>query len=160
MQAFAPTSQSACSATPYRLTSDSDRKALARLPCLRVGLVRFAVTDDAANRGAELAVSRHVAGGFPDDGTLDAAFRLRTLHRSDREHRHACRRNRPSHDRRPCSEMSEPIRSLSSRSGRLRIRAPCSFRIQAGETGTRTSFVFLVAGRAVHSDGSFELSVA
>jgi hypothetical protein len=43
---------------------------------VRIGLVGFVVTDRTAGSRAELAVSRHVAGGGADDGAFDAAFRL------------------------------------------------------------------------------------
>ena len=48
-----------------------------------IGLVGFVMADDATGRCAELAVSRHVAGGAADDGALDAAFRLHARGRSD-----------------------------------------------------------------------------
>src|SRR6201987_5689946 len=49
-----------------------------------IGLVGFVMADDATCRCAELAVSRHVAGGAADDGALEAAFRLHARGRSDR----------------------------------------------------------------------------
>ena len=44
-----------------------------------IGLVGFVMAHDATGRCAELAVSRHVAGGAADDGAFDAAFRLHEI---------------------------------------------------------------------------------
>jgi hypothetical protein len=73
-----------------RLTSPSISLAMASLLTRRrlgvrvvgIGLVGFVMADDATGRCAELAVSRHVAGGAADDGALDAAFRLDARGRS------------------------------------------------------------------------------
>jgi hypothetical protein len=56
------------------------------------------MADDATGRCAELAVSRHVAGGASDDGALDAAFRLHARGRSDydRDREDCC--EHPFHD--------------------------------------------------------------
>jgi hypothetical protein len=54
---------------------------------LRIGLVRFMVTDDATSGSAQLAVSRHVASDAADNGSLDAALGVRAGRVSERNHK-------------------------------------------------------------------------
>jgi hypothetical protein len=45
---------------------------------VRVGLVRFVVADYTTSRSAQLAMSRHMPSDAADNGSLDAAFGIRT----------------------------------------------------------------------------------
>src|SRR5450631_1420026 len=111
-----------------RLTSPSISLAMASLLTRRrlgvrvvgIGLVGFVMANDATGRCAELAVSRHVAGGAADDGALDAAFRLHARGRSDCDRGREDRCEHAFHDCSPKLETAESIRSGGSRSGLLR----------------------------------------
>src|ERR1700739_2056211 len=89
-----------------RLMSPSIRWAMASLLTRRrlgarvvgIGLVGFVMADDATGRCAELAVSRHVAGGAAYNGALDAAFRLHAGGRSDCDRGREDRCKHPFHD--------------------------------------------------------------
>jgi hypothetical protein len=52
----------------------SGRRLLLGVRVVRILLVRFVMAHDAAGCGAQLAVSRHMAGGAADDGAFDAAL--------------------------------------------------------------------------------------
>jgi len=55
----------------------SGRRLLLGVRVVRILLVRFVMAHDAAGCGAQLAVSRHMAGGAADDGAFDAALGVR-----------------------------------------------------------------------------------
>ena len=44
---------------------------------VRVGLVRFVMSDRTTRRSAQLAMARHVASDAADDGSLDASLGFR-----------------------------------------------------------------------------------
>jgi hypothetical protein len=69
--------------------------------------VRVVMTDDTPGRGAQLAVSCHMAGDAADDGPLDAALGVRSGRQSEGNCGYASRCHNPFHVRSPVVEDPE-----------------------------------------------------
>jgi len=83
-----------------------------------IRLVRFVMTNNAASRSTELAVSRHVSGDATDDSPLNATLGVCCGRHSERNRGCASRCQNPFHERSPIGIQRIRTDSVPTRKGR------------------------------------------